>query len=173
MKHLDTLTSFCNVTEIVTRWQIANHTPHRTPGILRGHYSCMASWTTASRHISGTHMEAQTSLPQKRSSVTREWSESHLSSNMHRTNHSTHAQRNDNKMWLTLCLDERFCNLSFGCLNSFVFICPGSQKTWPLITAWLLGEGGRGRRSPFYTFDKPETKFQRVKLMLMRLSSPT
>lgn len=111
--------------------------------------------------------------PPKRSSLTREWSESHLRSNMHRTNHSTHAQRNDIKMWLTLCLDERFCNLSFGCLNSFVFICPGSQKTWPLITAWLLGKGGRGRRSPFYTFDKPETKFQRVKLMLMRLSSPT
>lgn len=39
------------------------------------------------------------------------------------------------KMLLTLYLDERFCNLSFGCLNSFVFICPASQKPDPLITA--------------------------------------
>lgn len=75
---------------------------------------------------------------------------------------------------LTFCLDERFCNLSFGCLNSFVVICPGSQKTGPLITAWLLCKAGRvRRRSPFYAFDKLETKFQRTKLMLICLSSPT
>ncbi|KAI9547119.1 hypothetical protein NQZ68_019940 [Dissostichus eleginoides] len=36
-----------------------------------------------------------------------------------------------------------------------------------------LQEGGRRHRSPFYTFDKLEMKFQRKNLMLMRLSSPT
>lgn len=77
------------------------------------------------------------------------------------------------KLLLTLCLDERFCNLSFGCLNSFVFICPGSQKPDPLITAWLLCEGDRRHRRPFYASDKFVMNFQRQKVMLSCLSSPT
>lgn len=54
------------------------------------------------------------------------------------------------------------------------FICihlSWQSKTWPLITAWLLWKGGRTRhRSLFYAFDKPETKFQMIKLMLICLS---
>lgn len=54
------------------------------------------------------------------------------------------------------------------------FICihlSWQSKTWPLITAWLLWKGGRMRHRPlFYAFDKPETKFQMIKLMLICLS---
>lgn len=92
-------------------------------GPQRTLYSCMVSWTTASRHITGTHMEANifncNSLPES--------DQSHLSSLLHQTT-SAHRLNKIQQMVLTLCLDERFCNLSFGCLNSFVFICPGSQK---------------------------------------------
>lgn len=96
----------------------------------------MVSWTTASRHITGTHMEAHSSLH-----VIGLTFPSH--------SHQNTKKIKVKKLLLTLCLDERFCNLSFGCLNSFVFICPGSQKPDPLITAWLLCKGGRRHRSPF------------------------
>lgn len=49
------------------------------------------------------------------------------------------------KLKLTLPPDERFCGLSFGSLNSFVFICPGSQNPDPLIcvTASLAESASR------------------------------
>lgn len=71
------------------------------------------------------------------------------------------TKRADSEVSLTLCLDERFCNLSFGCLNSFVFICPGSQKNLTVnhsVTPWARWAEDAGRRFTHLTSPRPSSR---------------
>lgn len=127
--------------------------------------ACMASWTAASRHISGTHMggkgspEANTQSCRKRTlkkKIKKKNNEKRKKKKTQKT-----RTRAESEMSLTLCLDERFCNLSFGCLNSFVFICPGSQKNLTVnhsVTPWARWAEVAGRRFTHLTSPGPGSR---------------
>lgn len=120
------------------------------------------SWTTSSRHLTGTHMQTKSKNPSL--NVVK------LSSVQRKVGQNARTQQNTTKATYFVSRWEVLQSL----LRVPKFICihlSWQSKTWPLITAWLLWKGGRMRhQSLFYAFDKPETKFQMIKLMLICLS---
>lgn len=119
------------------------------------------SWTTSSRHLTGTHMETHIwkSAPERSSPPSNP-----------KSDRTQGLNRTEQKAAYFVSRWEVLQSL----LRVPKFICihlSWQSKTWPLITAWLLWKGGRMRhRSLFYAFDKPETKFQMIKVMLICLS---
>lgn len=118
-KHWDKLTHFCKVMENATHGAIRPHTePQESPA------DTTTAWW-AGPQPAGTS-QVRTWRQTASSTVTHSLKVIGLTST--RSYIRAHRLNKTQQMVLTLCLDERFCNLSFGCLNSFVFICPGSQK---------------------------------------------
>lgn len=131
--------------EMSLKWHPwSKQTPSRASTVPGGHRSCMVSWTTASRHITGPHMEANCSL----------------NCNSVPASHLTSAPSNILSSARTDTMKEKkrhgtYFVSRWEVLQSLLrvpkFICihlSWQSKTWPLITAWLLCKGAEdtGRR---------------------------